>query len=225
MNELNFTDLSTFSSNINILDFVVNMLISALLSSFLAKYYSLYGHSLSNRESFSRNFVLLTITTMLIISIVKSSLALSLGLVGALSIVRFRTAIKEPEELSYLFLAIAIGLGMGADQRLITIVSFSLILLIITLKNRYTKTSYKYDQSLYLSLSGNADIDLDSVINILEKYCVTINLRRYDNGLNNFETTFLIEIESYSKLILLKNELTDSFDSVDISFMDNKGMI
>ena len=49
-------------------------------------------------------------TTMLIISIVKSSLALSLGLVGALSIIRFRAAIKEPEELAYLFLAIGISI-------------------------------------------------------------------------------------------------------------------
>ena len=53
---------------------------------------------------------------MIIITIVKSSLALSLGLVGALSIVRFRTAIKDPEELSFLFISIAIGLGMGANQ-------------------------------------------------------------------------------------------------------------
>ena len=57
------------------------------------------------------------LTTLLVISVVKSSLALSLGLVGALSIVRFRTPIKEPEELAYIFLAIAIGLALGADQK------------------------------------------------------------------------------------------------------------
>ena len=48
---------------------------------------------------------------MLIITVVKTSLALSLGLVGALSIVRFRSAIKDPEELLYLFFSIAIGIG------------------------------------------------------------------------------------------------------------------
>jgi hypothetical protein len=63
--------------------------------------------------------MMITMTTMLIITIVKASLALSLGLVGALSIVRFRAAIKEPEELAYLFLAIAIGLDFGAGQRVI----------------------------------------------------------------------------------------------------------
>ena len=67
----------------------------------------------------------------LVIMVVKSSLALSLGLVGALSIVRFRTPIKEPEELVYLFLAIAIGLGLGAGQVLITTIIVLLILVFI----------------------------------------------------------------------------------------------
>ena len=67
-------------------------------------------------------------TTAFIISIVKSSLALSLGLVGALSIIRFRTAIKEPEEISYLFICIGIGLGLGANYKLITIMAVILII-------------------------------------------------------------------------------------------------
>ena len=62
--------------------------------------------------------------------VVKSSLALSLGLVGALSIVRFRTPIKEPEELVYLFLAIALGLGYAAGHTLMTTVIMALILII-----------------------------------------------------------------------------------------------
>ena len=70
-------------------------------------------------------------TTMFIITIIKSSLVLSLGLIGALSIIRFRTAIKEPEELTYLFLAIAIGLGLGANQRTIILIAFLLTHLII----------------------------------------------------------------------------------------------
>ncbi len=71
---------------------------------------------------------------MLIITIVKSSLALSLGLVGALSIVRFRSAIKEPEELAYLFLCIAIGLGLGASQTAITTLAFIVIMGVLMLK-------------------------------------------------------------------------------------------
>ena len=70
--------------------------------------------------------------TFFIILIVKSSLALSLGLIGALSIVRFRTPIKEPEELAYLFLSIAAGLGLGASQTLPTVTSIIVILIIMS---------------------------------------------------------------------------------------------
>ena len=67
-----------------------------------------------------RTLIVISIVTFLVITVVKSSLALSLGLVGALSIIRFRTPIKEPFELSYLFLSIAIGLGFGAGQVIAT---------------------------------------------------------------------------------------------------------
>lgn len=119
--------LSTTTANISILGFIVNIILSALLAYALGWIYIKYGNSLSNRKQFSRNFLLVTMTTMLMITVVKSSLALSLGLVGALSVIRFRAAIKEPEELSYLFLAIAIGLGLGADQTVITLLAFTII--------------------------------------------------------------------------------------------------
>ena len=93
--------------------FVLDILLAALFGYLLGRLYIRCGRALSNRREFAHNFPLLVVTTMLVISIVKSSLALSLGLVGALSIVRFRSAVKEPEELIYLFLAIAIGLGLN----------------------------------------------------------------------------------------------------------------
>src|SRR5436190_937372 len=101
--------LAIHSSQLSLLQVVINLCITAVLSFILAKVYERYGHSLSNRKMFARMFTVISMATMLIITIVKSSLALSLGLVGALSIVRFRTAIKEPEELTYLLINIAIG--------------------------------------------------------------------------------------------------------------------
>ena len=98
---------------ISIPNFILNLFIVAILTFILSKVYINFGNSLSNRQAFAKNFIILGITTMIIITIVKSSLALSLGLVGALSIVRFRTAIKEPEELGYLFFVISLGLGLG----------------------------------------------------------------------------------------------------------------
>ncbi len=80
-------NLSGFSPNA-IPGFIFSFIVCAILAFFLGKIYIRYGNTLSNRKAFSRNFIILAITTMFIISVVKSSLALSLGLVGALSIVR-----------------------------------------------------------------------------------------------------------------------------------------
>ena len=91
-----------------------------------------FGSILHNRETLAQVFPFILLTTTLIITVVKSSLALSLGLVGALSIVRFRTPIKEPEELAYLFLSIAIGLGLGANQVVATVIASPLILTVMT---------------------------------------------------------------------------------------------
>ena len=78
---------------------VINLGVGVLLSILLRWHFKHFGSTLSNREEFSQVCPFILLTTILIITVVKSSLALSLGLVGALSIVRFRTPIKEPEEL------------------------------------------------------------------------------------------------------------------------------
>lgn len=93
-----------------------NLAYGGLAALFLRLLYRLSARP-SSTESIARVFPMLTIVTVAVITVVKSSVALSLGLVGALSIVRFRAAIKDPEELVYLFLCIGIGLALGAELR------------------------------------------------------------------------------------------------------------
>ena len=144
----NIVDFS--GGNLSITEFIINLLLTAILAMILKLIYQKFGNSLSNRKQFGGNFLMLAMTTMLIITVVKSSLALSLGLVGALSIIRFRSAIKEPEELGYLFLAISIGLGMGANQVLVTIVAITIILLMIVLISLVSSKFHK-NQNLHIN--------------------------------------------------------------------------
>ena len=81
--------------------YLSSLICAAILSILIQIVYNKFSTTLSNKIDFSKNFVVLGITTTIVIMIVKNSIALSLGLVGALSIVRFRAAIKEPEELVY----------------------------------------------------------------------------------------------------------------------------
>ncbi len=100
-------------------------------------------------------FPLLTLVTIGVIAVVKSSMALSLGLVGALSIVRFRAAIKEPEELVYLFLCIGVGLALGASQPLLAVVL--LIVSSIFILGMYWASKGRREQKLLLTISGDAE--------------------------------------------------------------------
>ena len=113
---LSIGEIQALKIDISMWSVVFSLLVAAICSSSIKLLYVKYGKSLNNRRNFSNIFPLLAITTALVITVVKFSIALSLGLVGALSIVRFRAAIKEPEELVYLFLVIAIGLAAGANQ-------------------------------------------------------------------------------------------------------------
>lgn len=216
--------LASQSGQIPTWDFVLNLLLAAVLAFVLRGIYVRYGNALSNRKSFAWNFILITMTTMLIISVVKSSLALSLGLVGALSIVRFRTAIKEPEELSYLFLAIGIGLGLGADQRTITLIAFAIIASAIWMMKRVRRT--EDDQNLYLTISSHnpQKADLDGIVQVLKNHCTAVSLRRFDDTSQQLEAVFLVEFEDFPQLEATKSDLQLLGDEVKVSFLDGKGL-
>ena len=218
--------LSTTTANIPILGFIVNIILSALLAYTLGWIYIKYGNSLSNRKQFSRNFLLLTMTTMLMITVVKSSLALSLGLVGALSVIRFRAAIKEPEELSYLFLAIAIGLGLGADQTVITLLAFTIISIFVIVSKMFSK-KFQDNQNLHLTVQsdGSNKINIDAILEILNKNCNVVDLGRLDETGEFIEASFMVEADNFAQLNKAKNELQNIHDKVKITFLDNKGLL
>ncbi len=221
-----FTEfLRTQSAYIPLGNFIVNILLTALLAFLLSKVYIKYGNSLSNRKRFASNFVLLSMTTMLIISIVKSSLALSLGLVGALSIVRFRAAIKEPEELTYMFLSIAIGLGFGADQRSIAIISFIIISAIIILSQSLKKGQIPNNLHLVISYNSPKKVDFDEITEILREYCTKVHLSRLDESKDLLEASFKVEFRNFRDLLLMKARLKKKNSLLKITFLDTDGLM
>lgn len=207
----------------SILTFSINLVLTALLAYLLGLLYNRYGNSMSNRKGFSQNFVLLAIATMIVITIVKSSLALSLGLVGALSIVRFRAAIKEPEELSYLFLNIAIGLGLGADQKLATIVGIVFISLYLVGRHYLSNRTNIENQNLILNISvvEPGINSMASIIEIIEKHTVKANLKRFDENTTSLDISFIIEVNSFSDIDKTKIALQNQFDNITVSLLDN----
>ena len=210
---------------IPLFEYVINLILTVLLAIILSILFSRYGRTLSNREMFGKNFVLLSTATMIVITIVKSSLALSLGLVGALSIVRFRTAVKEPEELIYLFLCIAIGLGFGANQRMVTIVGFIIVVFILILGNYFKQKRNIHNLHLVVRAKNAAENELENIIVVLRNYCIDVDLKRFDAEKENFESAFIIQLQDFTSLNKLKKDLSSIKTIEQISFFDSQGVV
>ncbi len=199
--------------------FFLNLVLTATLSWGLARLYIVCGNSLSNRVSFSSTFVIVALATLLVISVVKSSLALSLGLIGALSIVRFRAAIKEPEELAYLFIAIAVGLGFGAGQRLITVIVFLFIGIVIYLRYKIGSKSTTPENGLYLTVCAD-NIEISKIESALTFALTSFQLKRFDRQEKKVEVLFLIKMLNGSSIQLIDEQIRSLDTSVKISLLD-----
>lgn len=213
-------------------EFIINLFIASIISWVLSITYKQCGSSPSDKASFAKNFLLLSTTTMLIITVVKSSLALSLGLVGALSIVRFRSAIKEPEELTFLFLSMTVGLGLGANQREITILGVGFILALFVVRHIFhgnkNPQSYHVVVSMNDDLTSNKSLDtnnVEKIVNTIKEHCNLVQLKRVDSSNAELEVAFAVEISEYSKLTALKDSIQKLNPSARFTFMDLRGLV
>jgi hypothetical protein len=216
--------ISVQNVSVPLLEYVFNLILTVILSLILSYLFNRYGRTFSNRKMFGNNFVLLSTATMIVITIVKSSLALSLGLVGALSIVRFRTAVKEPEELVYLFLCITIGLGFGANQREVTLVGFVIVVAILIIGNFYRQKSDIQNLHLVVRSKNDKKNILEDIVAILKHNCIDVELKRFDEQKENFEVAFYVQFHDFANLSMLKNDLKSISSIEQISFFDSQGV-
>lgn len=207
-----------FSSmrNIGTLDILINVLLSAAMSYLIYLVYVRYGSSLSNRKHFGSSFLLITICTCLIIALIKSSIALSLGLVGALSIIRFRTAIKEPQELTYIFFCIAMGLGFGANERLVTLSAGFLVLIILLVSGSLRKN--KIEDVFNISIETKT-LGVERIVSIVGKYCNRLDMRRFDQKEDAVNVLLFAEFDTYANFEACVKELKKEDSKIGVSFV------
>jgi len=212
--------IQEFSANVPIDEFILNLIIVSVLVYILRWFYIRYGNSISNRMKFANNFLPLAMGTVLIIMVVKSSIALSLGLVGALSIVRFRAAIKEPEELVYLFIVIGLGLAGGANQPILAVVAFILIMGILFVNQMITKKQdFKKDDNLFVNI--NTDVtDLEAISNVLTGVFPYVELKRLDTLEKGLDLTFLCKAKDLAQIAQAQQVITKISPATRLSIVE-----
>tara|TARA_B100000900_G_C20538966_1_gene699567 strand:+ start:512 stop:1192 length:681 start_codon:yes stop_codon:yes gene_type:complete len=225
METIQLNDFMTNSVvSVDPLGVIIGLALTALMASAISYVYIKKARVLSNKEDFVKNFIPISMTTMFIIVIVKSSLALSLGLVGALSIVRFRTAIKEPEELGYLFLCIAIGLGNGASQYLITGIALIIILSTIFIFSS-KKENVSQDMGFIYTDSGENITPIKKIVDILMENFSSIEIKRLDESKNSSELMASIDSVDFESVQVAKDLILSISPNAKISFVSAKGLI
>jgi hypothetical protein len=213
-------------SPVDTLDFIVGFILIVVYS-FIVKYlYEKYSLSVSNKLMVSSMFPVFAVAIFVIVITIKSSLVLSLGLVGALSIIRFRTAIKEPEQLIYYLILTAISICVAADNYLL---SFLMIIFIIAFsiyrKQKYQSSSIAQNDLLVLKFTSISVEKLEGVTAAILKHDCNILIQNYhikeDFSLvilriSNMDISVLAKIEKSiqddMELDLLEFQLMSSID-------------
>ena len=214
---------SSFDDTFSVYTYVLFSIICTVLLFILSLVYTRFGQSISNRSQLAKVLIIVGLTTFIIISIVKSSLALSLGLVGALSIVRFRTAIKEPEELGYFFMAISIGLGMGANQLWPTLIGFLLLILVIIIQNR-ANLGRSITQTLLINIPGDENQKssiVKEITDIIAESSTQLEVKRVQINDDAVSLNFLVNVKSLDDLSGIHERLKNKFSTMSLTFLDS----
>ena len=193
-----------------------------VISSFILMYvYRYRSNSISPKLNFSRIIPLISIITFLVILIVNSSLALSLGLVGALSVIRFRTPVKEPEDLAYLFCAIALGIGFGALQFYITTLVFIILIILIWMFLSKAEQISNNDYNLILEIKDYNDISINQINEKLKLKSKEVKISKIEKEENKIFIYYNVVFQNIENLNGIIKEF-DTDQKIKFTLYENK---
>ena len=220
-----------YNVEINYSNFLIAVIFSTILAYFIKLTYIKTSNSLNDKQHFTDIFIPLAIVTTLVITVIKFSLALSLGLVGALSIVRFRAAIKEPEELVYLFFIIGIGLANGANQYLLSSIASFLVISILfirklisdkNIKNNLTDTS----TNILQIQSNQKNFNFEKITNELKNNVNYLRLKSLSSDKDGSQYNFWFDVDKKQLPTFLKKieKISSNNKNISIQIYSRSGI-
>ena len=169
----NFSDiiknrfLEEFSA-LSVNEALVAIALSFALSLFIVFVYRATYTGVSYNKSFAKCLIMLSMVTAVVILVISSNVVLSLGMVGALSIVRFRTAIKEPTDTAFMFWAIATGIICGAGY--VSLSVLMTLLLGVLFVGIHVLSKHDKKNSYMVVLRYNVDCNIDEILAVFPHY-------------------------------------------------------
>jgi hypothetical protein len=187
--------------------FGVNLFLGGILSMAIRELYKRFAKTLANRESFANTLPLFTLASITVISVVQYSPALALGLVGALSVVRFRAAIASAEELVYLLMCVGLGVAIGANHVHLAVAAVILVAPFAVWRG----VGAQIDDRLVLTVAAEPSsffgADRDSVIDVVRRFTSEMVVERLDREAERIFLRARISVRSGNDLIALVTAL------------------
>lgn len=181
----------------------------------------------SYSPGFVRSMIFMTMITAIVMLAIGNNLARAFGLVGAMSIIRFRTAVKDPQDIVFIFFALATGLAAGVGMHMVAIVGTLAIGLIVLVT---TKSNYGVlnKQSFLLQLTYNSAIQNGdaSYLPVLKKYCRKHNLINARSGLGDaLNLTFYVRLRNDDQVEAFTRELGQAHNvsNVNLFYDEEQG--
>lgn len=207
----------------------IKILIFAFAAGLFIRYmYKKFSTSYSSRDDYGNTILIVIISVSALIAVVKSSLALSLGLVGALSVVRFRTAVKEPVNLGFLLFTICIGIAIGASQFLfgfITLFLGSIAIIFLYLKTGVkSQIDHQKDSSIdSISLTLPIDINLKEIFKLLSEESDFYDIQTFEqvSETRTCNLTFKVKFKSLDSLDNFRNKIKDRYKDANLIFFNS----
>jgi len=208
--------IAEFTGTISVDKILLSLAVAFIIGIFIVYVYRKTFSGVVYSKSFSLCIILLAMVTAMIIRTISSNLALSLGMVGALSIVRFRTAIKEPTDTAFMFWSITAGIMSGAGLYIVSIIASLGIGLLYFLG--YTM-GFKLSRQYLMIIKYNVNID-ETILRAMNKLPKT-KLKSKSVSKDLVELTFEVELKDDDTRILNSFKNLDGVESVSVISYQN----
>ena len=204
---------------ISVTQILISMCITVLLSMFIYWVYKKTYSGVMYSKNFNITIMLISTVTSMVMMIIGSNLALSLGMVGALSIIRFRSAIKDPKDIGFLFWGIAVGLSTGTGIYIVGIIGSIFIAFLLFIFDRGI-----YNDNCYLLIVKGNDINFDKIESIIKEHTSKFNLKMKNSTDIFTEATYEIKLKRNEDNEILR-ELKTIENIININIVSYNGEI
>lgn len=187
------------STDISVMNIMVCFMVTLVIAVYIFAFYRMINKNAFYNKGFNISLVTLSLITAAVILTLQSNIVISLGMVGALSIVRFRTAIKDSLDLVFLFWSISVGIICGAGFAIIAVIVSILISIAVIIFNYIPETN----SNKILMINANSPECEDAIVDILDNYCRKYQI--HSKNLKVDQLDMVIEIRVKNEREMLKD--------------------